>query len=429
MPTALVVRVFDTQANQSFERTFDRFPLRIGRNQLNDLHIDRPYVSQFHAAIDIQDRKILVKDLGSTNGTMWNKQRLARDAVVDVTGSPEIMMGPIVIRLGVIEAAAKKRDDKEGTLLDYEVGQAIAQWQKPKPIAPGAEDRYLQVVLPYIQSYRTAWAAVYRLIWEHLQLPQMTPEIRQSYLKRLGMENPQLALEPDFQKIAQYYGVDARTLSEPGPPQVALAALSELGRTLAPGNPPLEDMQNILGFARQLRDTMEVFLKCFVSLRDGYHEFEAEVLVKEKAAQADRVATAKNEKELGNVLLAPGAGGDTPRQLQNIFVDVMSHQVALMNGVMVGVKTLLDKLSPAAIESDLDKRGKKGGLFSSRYEELWRRFEVVHGDSREDKEIFSTIFGQKFAEEYRAATGEDDKSPGDAGGKSRFTISPNQTKR
>ena len=37
------------------EGLFERFPVRIGRNQLNDLHIDRPYVSQFHAAIDIRD--------------------------------------------------------------------------------------------------------------------------------------------------------------------------------------------------------------------------------------------------------------------------------------------------------------------------------------------------------------------------------------
>ena len=41
MPLALVARVFDTQANQSFDKSFERFPVRIGRNQLNDLSIDR----------------------------------------------------------------------------------------------------------------------------------------------------------------------------------------------------------------------------------------------------------------------------------------------------------------------------------------------------------------------------------------------------
>ena len=34
MPVALVVRWFDTQTNQQFDVTFERFPVRIGRNQL-----------------------------------------------------------------------------------------------------------------------------------------------------------------------------------------------------------------------------------------------------------------------------------------------------------------------------------------------------------------------------------------------------------
>ena len=55
MAVALAARVFDTQANQSFDVTFDRFPVRLGRNQLNDLPIDRPYVSQFHASFDVRD--------------------------------------------------------------------------------------------------------------------------------------------------------------------------------------------------------------------------------------------------------------------------------------------------------------------------------------------------------------------------------------
>src|SRR3954469_1275931 len=101
MPAALTARVFDTQANQQFDVTFERFPVRIGRNQLNDLHIDRAYVSQFHAAIDVRERQITVRDLGSTNGTVVNGQRLQRDTPVDITPNPEITIGPVTIRLGL----------------------------------------------------------------------------------------------------------------------------------------------------------------------------------------------------------------------------------------------------------------------------------------------------------------------------------------
>ena len=74
-----------------------------------------------------------------------------------------------------------------------------------------------------------------------------------------------------------------------------------------------------------------------------------------ESVNSDRVATAKDAKELGNVLLGPSGGPDAPRQLYDIFVEVMSHQVALLNGVMEGVKTLLDQLSPKSVEEDYEK--------------------------------------------------------------------------
>lgn len=434
MSAALTARVFDTQANQNFDVTYERSPVRIGRNQLNDLHIDRPYVSQFHAAIDLRGHQIFVRDLGSTNGTVYAGRRLARDTPIDITQSPEINIGPIVIRLSVAEAAPKKREEpKEGTVLDFssDANAVAALSQRPKRVAPGAEDAYVRQVVPYIEAYRSAWGAVYRVIYDHLA--RLPPELRQNYIRRLGQDHATITLENDFQKISQYYGVDAHTLTgDISPGDAALAALNELARTLAPTTKSLDDVGSILTFARRLRDTMEVFLKCFVSLRDGYQEFEAEVLARDRETDDDRVAAAKDAKELGTVLLTAAGGPDAARQLYDIFVEVMSHQLALLNGVMEGVKSLLMKLSPRAIEEELDKKGKKGGLFSSRYEELWKLYELRHGDySGEDKETFLIIFGPQFSRAYAATAGEDYKTSGEVAGKNlnRFSLSANQGKR
>ena len=94
--------------------------MRIGRNQLNDLQINRPYVSQFHAAIDVRDRQIFVRDLGSTNGTSYGGRRLVRDQPIDITASPEINIGPIVMRMSIVEAQAKKPPAaaESGNMLD-----------------------------------------------------------------------------------------------------------------------------------------------------------------------------------------------------------------------------------------------------------------------------------------------------------------------
>jgi type VI secretion system protein ImpI len=400
MASALVARVVDTQANQSFEVTFERFPVRIGRNQLNDLPIDRPYVSQFHAAIDVQrDAQLLLKDLGSTNGTLYQGQRLPREQVVDITASPELTIGPVVIRLQLTAAPQRSAGHAGGSILDADPRRASVA------ASPAAhEDPYLRQLGPYVEAYRQAWQAVYRLLYEHLT--RLGPEQRGPYLRRVGLEHAALSAEADFLKLAKYYGLDPRTFAHAGPTQAALAALTELTTTLAPGSTVPEDVGGIMSFAKRLRDTMEVFLKAFISLRDGYQEFETEVLAREKSAR-EPVSAAKDATELGGVLLGDRATPETARALQTVFVDVMSHQVALMNGVMEGVKQLLQKLSPGALETEFDRSGKKGGLFTNRFEALWKLYETRHGDyAGEDKETFLIIFGPQFSRAYSATTGE-----------------------
>jgi type VI secretion system protein ImpI len=404
MPSALVARVVDTQANQSFEVTFERFPVRIGRNQLNDLPIDRPYVSQFHAAIDVQrESQILLKDLGSTNGTLYQGQRLPREQVVDITALPELTIGPVVIRLALVPLAARTSSHSNASILDMPAG--IEPRHAPAASAPAAhEDPYLRQLLPYVEAYRQSWQGVYRLLYDHLT--RLQPEHRAPYLRRVGVEHPGVTAEPEFVKLAKYYGLDPRTFAHAGPGQAALAALAELTTSLAPGSTAPDDVASVMVLAKRLRDTMEVFLKAFISLRDGYQEFETEVLAREKSAQ-EPVSVAKDAAELGNVLFGSQATAETARALQMVFVDVMSHQVALMNGVMEGVKQLLQKLSPQALEGEFERSGKKGGLFSNRFEALWKLYELRHGDyAGEDKETFLIIFGPQFSRAYSQTTGE-----------------------
>jgi type VI secretion system protein ImpI len=332
-----------------------------------------------------------------------------------------------------VEAQAKKPAAavEGGNLLDMNesaAGAALAV--RPKPIPPGGEDPFIRQVVPYIEAYRAAWGAVYRVVYDHLT--RLPPELRANYIKRLGLEHASVVLENDFQKIAQYYRVDTRQLGEMTPPQAALTALAELSQTLVPSGRAPEDVAGVVTFARRLRDTLEVFLKCFCSLRDGYKEFETGVVQRDRESMAtDRVATAKDAKELADVLVGPGAAPEAPRQVNDLFVQVMSHQVALLNGVMEGVKSLLVQLSPKALEEEFDRRGKKAGLFSNKYEALWKFYEERHGDySGEDKQTFLIIFGPQFSKAYAASAGEDYKATGDSAGKNiRLTITPNQVKR
>ncbi|MBW2458536.1 MAG: FHA domain-containing protein, partial [Deltaproteobacteria bacterium] len=391
MSTALTAQVLDTQSNETFEASFDRFPVRIGRNQLNDLHVDRPYISQFHASFEVTGTQIWVKDLGSTNGTVYLGQKLVRDQPVEVSGKPELQIGPIVLRLALVEVekeeappAAKASVLDIGTPAGDELMAAMS-----RPVSPGQEDPFIRQLVPYVEAYRSAWANVYRLVYEHLT--RLQPEVRNGYLRRLLLEHPTVAQESDFQKVSQYYGVPVQEHGDLNPQTAALAALVELHQHFAPDDGKLDEAPKLLAFARRMRDSMAVFLKTFVSLRDGHQEFETEVLRKDRfEEEGDKVGTAKDHLELATVLFAQEANSEaTCHQLHEVFVEVMTHQVAMLNGVMEGVKQLLDKLSPKAIEDGYAKKGKKGGLFSNKYEGLWEEYLTVHGDYQgEDKETF-----------------------------------------
>jgi type VI secretion system protein ImpI len=222
---------------------------------------------------------------------------------------------------------------------------------------------------------------VYRPVYEHLT--RLQPDARTRYLKRLLVEQPVMAQESDFQKIAQYYGVPVHEYGELTAPLAAQAALVELSQQLAPNVARPDDVPKLIGFARRLRDAMEVFLKCFVSLRDGYQEFETEVLRREGfEQQGNRVGIAK------------------------------------------------DHVEPAAVEQSYERKGKRGGLFSNKYEGLWKEYQTVHGDYLgEDKETFLIIFGPQFSRAYAATSGEAYQVSGGGGSLLRPTMHANPSRR
>ena len=58
-------------------------PFTIGRNDTADLQVDSSQVSREHATITRQGRKFKVRDLGSTNGTFLNGQRIEEATLAD----------------------------------------------------------------------------------------------------------------------------------------------------------------------------------------------------------------------------------------------------------------------------------------------------------------------------------------------------------
>jgi FHA domain len=70
----------------------------IGRGAECDLRLDDTFVSQEHARIFAKDGSWYVEDLGSTNGTFVNEQRLSAPAML--TTGDRIRIGTTVLELG-----------------------------------------------------------------------------------------------------------------------------------------------------------------------------------------------------------------------------------------------------------------------------------------------------------------------------------------
>jgi pilus assembly protein CpaF len=79
----MVVRLYVTRKNQdAIVREFEQTIIRIGRQKNNDVVLLDELVSKHHAEIICEGSKMMVKDMGSTNGTMVNGHLIGVNKVI-----------------------------------------------------------------------------------------------------------------------------------------------------------------------------------------------------------------------------------------------------------------------------------------------------------------------------------------------------------
>lgn len=93
-PTQVVVRSEDGRTLGTYRLTA---PLQVGRGEACHIRLDDAYVSQAHARLYASDAAWYVEDLGSTNGTFLNRQRLT--GPVEVKAGDEVRVGKTILEL------------------------------------------------------------------------------------------------------------------------------------------------------------------------------------------------------------------------------------------------------------------------------------------------------------------------------------------
>ena len=88
------VQLNDMRTGEPKTLCFEQSPIRIGRNQLNNIAIEDPFVSEWHGIIRFDASGIYYFDLGSTNGTSMEGKRLPKNTITPLTGSTKLTIWP-----------------------------------------------------------------------------------------------------------------------------------------------------------------------------------------------------------------------------------------------------------------------------------------------------------------------------------------------
>jgi predicted component of type VI protein secretion system len=439
---ALLVRVDNFQDNSTRSFAFGKTPVRIGRNALNDLPLAFPFVSQWHAVVAFDQANAAYYDLGSTNGTTVQGQRLAPNQPVGIPGPecefrigalrltfqlanvPESMMtgagnanaDSTVVSAGLLKSTQARMpgatsghppvdNDVSSTMMidsaSLMAGQGPQATARPSMMGPARNQ--ILALRPLYAAHRRAWQELQQGLVDVLsqvptaQVPAAVALFAESY--------PEVAGEAQFKAIAQ-----SQSVPLPGDPGGAAGQLvQQLAQYLVPSRPAPQSPQEMEGFLVRALAAMETFATAYVSLRRSQDEFGTEMVGSpRRSADPSPIEDPQDPRQVLEFLLDWTGDGDARmQQLRGQYAEIMTHQVALLGAVMEGVRKLLKvRLAPEGVLRHVDAQGGAFNFGPFKAAAAWRRYLALHDELTEDKEITSAIFGRDFARAYSAALGE-----------------------
>lgn len=398
-------------------RTFRKSSVRIGRNPLNDLHIELPFVSQFHAVIDHDGRELILRDLGSTNGTLVAESKVHGESVSLGSGTSAsftILQLLFQIRVLPLDQIPDPRSEKKPLAVTGFLEAPSPQLFEAAARGDGPTSQEREELRKLHGDYREAWSRLMARI-QRAALERGATE-RRGFVDLLGADLPGLGSELDFQRLAATSGSSISPRDGREEERIAFEGLRELASEYLQGRRPPESAAEFVAFLTRLRESLDAFFKAFISLREGHRQLRQDLGIPQGlSTRAEAVEQASTVGELSAVLLDAQLSSDAIGHVESTFADMMIHQVAMLNGVVTGAKSILNDLSPAEIKGAIDQGSAReyfgmslGGPGPKQY---WQEFEKRHSDIAEDeKQLFKQLFGTKFSVAYSQAALESGSS-------------------
>jgi len=420
----LLVQVTNKESGAQIEAGFKRSPVRIGRNTLNDLAIDEGFISQWHGLVRFDEETTQFLDLGSTNGTDLNGQRLDKNVEVEVTPETKLQIGPLrftFLRMALREdqvlsrrASAfalggtkrvAKRVAEGGTV---ELGGEVSADQIADTISKASggiasKKELMQMAMrqrdlmnrlkPLYEAFVTAQDALEEALREGL--------VDASEVEKTTRAN---LLETQFPRAF----TTAAIRTEAGLEQTGEDVPGWMER-LAPGSSG--EWDNPLGAMERAGAVVETFAAALIDLEAGQKQIRKDLNI-EPPDQTNALPKFNDSRELLAYLLDGNVDGrERMQELTRSFADIAHHQIGIISGVNDGARAILSAISPHAIGASAAGAIAKTSFGVGDF--IWPftaagnyyKFAAKHFELSTGERFVNHLFGPAFARAYYRISG------------------------
>lgn len=426
--TPVCIRVRSISSGETTDYQFSNSPVRIGRNRLNDLALPFGFVSGWHAVIRFDHNKATFYDLGSTNGSLFNGQRVQVGQPVPIRPQATVVLGDLELIMSHGQPAITHASSggtapggpppmSGGTLPGVDPQPSASGWiQAPhtgESSTSGVIDPDAAMdpdAMPALNAHQTAHVPMRQI---HNALAALRPYHQAVRDARIQFEQElrsQIAALPNYTRAqAEEFirreftrgEVNTESKSAGG----GYGGVTDFAEQILPDVPPPTSEREIQQFLSRVRDVLEICSKGLVELQRGQEQFGREMGVKAIKEFTPLHVAQTTREMLGHLLDFRHSGPERASQLAGLFADTMIHQVALLNGVAEGGRALLARLDPDEIEREVTGWGSQASKKWDRFVALYRS---IVGDDRVMTEM---LFGPEFAQAYGQVGGEQSSPP------------------
>lgn len=358
------------------DRTFDRYPVRIGRDPAGDIVLDYPFISAHHAEVRRDGDALHLFDLGARNRLAVGPRKLS-DAGVPLGPRLVATIGPLELRFhlaGPVPAALPARAVASGTLDDL-------------PSLPAADS-------PHAERLARIAALLHDLRPRHAALARARDAWHTAIagaLDRLGDDPAAIDLllrefpEPDRPRRLT-------TIDDP-PAQLRTAAAG-----LAPDLPAPTDDAELRRLLARAGDILRIFSACTLELQRLRAEQAAALGTPWIAAEGPLAALDAPDDALRHLLDGRHDGPARNEELVRLFAGLADHQRALARAALEAAREALAALAPSEIEAGA------AGSWPTRAAALWRHYEACHAALLgESHDHLTPVFRASLARAYARA--------------------------